>query len=237
MIKAELHGKANPLEGVEDVLTSNVFGVLSYLPPEYGLIPFLKKGVNLHGEHPDFLDNRGDPDYLFWPKTTGFNREPDLLVLFGNEVAINIECKYHSGKHNRLIEEPEEEISNGDQLAEQYYDLLKGNLPFSVGGERYLFYITKHFVLPTTELQESEALLAELGCEHTVKRMFWLSWRSLTNSIQETLEEHKADLRKGELLALEDLQKLMVRKQLTQFSGFQVPHVPTRPRYFWRGNE
>ncbi|WP_132943314.1 hypothetical protein [Tumebacillus sp. BK434] len=219
------------------MLTSNVFGLFAYLPAAYGLIPFLKKAVNLSGEAPDFLDDQGEAKYHFWPKTTGFRREPDLVVQFGAEIAINIECKYHSGKHNRFVEEQEEEVSNGDQLAEQYYDLLKGNLPFPVGSERYLFYVTKHFVLPTAELAESEALLAKLGCTGMADRMYWLSWRSLTETIRETLDQYEADLRHGERLALKDLQQLMTRKQLTAFGGFQVQPVPTRMRYFWRGNE
>ena len=42
MIHALLNGKLSAdQENMEDILTSNVFGLLRYLPPEHGLLPFL----------------------------------------------------------------------------------------------------------------------------------------------------------------------------------------------------
>jgi hypothetical protein len=47
MLQAMLRGKlTRSEEGMEDLLTSNTFGVLKYLPPEAALLPFLRCAVN-----------------------------------------------------------------------------------------------------------------------------------------------------------------------------------------------
>lgn len=44
MLQAMLHGKlTRQEEEMEDLLTSNVFGLVKYLPPEMVLIPFLSQ--------------------------------------------------------------------------------------------------------------------------------------------------------------------------------------------------
>ena len=46
MIEALLRGKlSREQENMEDVLTSNVFGMLQYVAPELGLFPFLARAV------------------------------------------------------------------------------------------------------------------------------------------------------------------------------------------------
>jgi hypothetical protein len=238
LIKAELHRKVNGLEGAEDVLTSNVFGVFSYLPHEAGLIPFLKRGLNLCGENPDFLDNIADVEYIFWPKTTGFKREPDLLLILttaeGDYVTIIVECKYHSGKSNR--EAVEEEESNGDQLAEQFRDLLEDKIQLNQEllsnvrrSKKYLFYITKHYAIPVRELEESAKQFL-----HHRNDMYWLSWRRLPEVIRETLTVHHGTLAKGTRLALEDVEALVKRKNLTVFCGFQIMKIPEYSAFFQR---
>ncbi len=42
MLQAMIHGKlTREEEGLEDLLTSNTFGLMKYLPPEAVLLPFL----------------------------------------------------------------------------------------------------------------------------------------------------------------------------------------------------
>lgn len=53
MLVALLHGKlSREQENIEDILTSNVFGVLKYLPPGTVLIPFLSKASTPDEKHP-----------------------------------------------------------------------------------------------------------------------------------------------------------------------------------------
>jgi hypothetical protein len=78
---AEIHGKLPEYEGMEDLLTSDVFSTFKYLPLELAFIPFLKHAVNFRtGEtiHYSF-DDVIKADYLFWPKTSYFKR--DLIYL------------------------------------------------------------------------------------------------------------------------------------------------------------
>ncbi|BAD76014.1 hypothetical protein GK1729 [Geobacillus kaustophilus HTA426] len=46
MTITEIHGKLPEYEGMEDLLTSDVFSTFKYLPLELAFIPFLKRAVN-----------------------------------------------------------------------------------------------------------------------------------------------------------------------------------------------
>ena len=45
MTITEIHGKLPEYEGMEDLLTSDVFSTFKYLPLELAFIPFLKRAV------------------------------------------------------------------------------------------------------------------------------------------------------------------------------------------------
>lgn len=80
---AELHGKLPTLEAKEDLLTSDVFSAFRYLPLNIGLIPFLGKAINVRSGQPisNIFTDCLTTDYVFWPKTTHYKREPDVLLL------------------------------------------------------------------------------------------------------------------------------------------------------------
>ncbi|SFG73746.1 hypothetical protein [Sporolactobacillus nakayamae] len=127
MTIAELYGKLPALEAKEDLLTSDVFSTFRYLPVNRALIPFLSKAINTRsGQHiSNIFTDCLMADYVFWPKTTRFNREPDVLILITRKtkppIAIIIEAKYYSGRHdaNRTQMKQELQTYDGDQLAEQ----------------------------------------------------------------------------------------------------------------------
>ena len=48
MTIAEIHGKLPEYEGMEDLLTSDVFSTFKYLPLELAFIPFLQRAVNFY---------------------------------------------------------------------------------------------------------------------------------------------------------------------------------------------
>lgn len=53
MLVALLHGKlSRDQENMEDILTSNVFGVMRYLPPAIALFPFISKASSPEGVKP-----------------------------------------------------------------------------------------------------------------------------------------------------------------------------------------
>ena len=150
---AELHGKLPPFEGMEDLLTSDVFGTFRYLEPNQGLIPFLSKAIGFEGDiKPDFLHDVISAEYFFWPRTSKLNREPDLVIILTRSdktfISLVIEAKYFSGKSNvsrneqsgfepGLEQVPEDythkpnfTYHDGDQLAESFKELIEGNIIF-----------------------------------------------------------------------------------------------------------
>ena len=71
---ALLKGKlSRAQENMEDILTSNVFGLFQYLPAELGLLPFLALAEDETGNRPlAFLAGEQacacrSVDYEFWP--------------------------------------------------------------------------------------------------------------------------------------------------------------------------
>jgi hypothetical protein len=67
MLMVLLRGKlSRDQENMEDILTSNVFGVLQYLPPGAALVPFLHKVSTPEGKCP-LADLPPSADASAWP--------------------------------------------------------------------------------------------------------------------------------------------------------------------------
>ncbi len=87
MIEAEINGKLGEVENKEDVLTSNVFGLLKYIHNNRILVKILENAKNIDGRR--FQDcinvdlNKLDFQIIFWKNLAGFG-EPDLLIKFYN---------------------------------------------------------------------------------------------------------------------------------------------------------
>src|SRR5687767_11782643 len=107
MITALCHSKlSRELEGMEDLLTSAVFGRLKYMMPRDALIPFLSCARYSNGEHA--LPSNADVQqakYTFWPWWKFEDcqgSEPDLVIDLdtsdGLAYKVLIEAKFRSGK-------------------------------------------------------------------------------------------------------------------------------------------
>ena len=253
MTIAEIHGKLRPYESMEDLLTSDVFGTFKYCNPHEGLIPFLEHGVTFDGSKADltFLKDVKAAEYFFWPRSKS-GREPDLIVILKlqnkENVAINIEAKYFSGKHNievddtteydkESVDESEEnKYHAGDQLIDQFlalrnnyyyngnlqkgiYDALKSCKKF------YLFYITSHYILPDEDVQETRV---KDKCDD-VKYFYWLNWAHAWRVCCSV----KNDDSKANII-LHDLRRLLERKRLTELELWKDIEYPfTTIPYFW----
>lgn len=132
MLMALLRGKLSlDQENMEDILTSNVFGVLKYLPPGVALVPFLGKAATPEPEKEYPLANLSSDvvvKYEFWPWLAEPGRalsEPDVLIRIddpdGKRIVVLIEAKYLSGKSS---EEDGTEHPN-DQLAREWDNLQR----------------------------------------------------------------------------------------------------------------
>lgn len=222
MTLAEIHGKLKPHENMEDLLTSDVFGTFKYCTPNIGLIPFLKQAISFSNftQKPDFLNNVKCADYFFWPRTA--NREPDLIIITTNHdnslLALNIECKYYSAKHNKDNEDILEiGTLSGDQLISQYQELhlsrfnrkeLNKLLKTIPPENKFLFFVTAHYLPPAQEMHDTIKEAKAISCEKFIDNFYWISWNQALN------------LNPAHSLLISDLIKLLIRKKLTPLSAW-----------------
>lgn len=230
MTIAEIHGKisaagTNLSERMEDLLTSDVFGCMRYLPAQKALIPFLCAARSFHGNILTIPEKIIRVYYSFWPwlKLSGRNPcEPDVVIGLeaedGHVHLIMVEAKYYSG----LSSEEDERIEPNDQLARELDNLdaiscavlgWKPNLDIST---RALLFVTQDMGIPRD-------LLAQSLSEYTRKRrregdIFWVSWRVLPSILEqslgiESIPEHTA--------VLKDMLTLLLRKDLRRFGGVE----------------
>jgi hypothetical protein len=254
MTMAEIHGEIPEYEGMEDLLTSDVFSTFKYLPLDVVFIPFLKRAVSFGtGETMSYLfDDVIKGDFIFWPKTSFLKREPDLLILLtcldNPPISIVVEAKYRSGKSNvnRDQDLNAMQLLEGDQLAEQYFELINGNFKIDQSlkevlmnsRNRFLLFVTAHNAIPRETTNETMKILRNQGFpEENLKNLYWINWQAAWNVTREVLSNN-ISMNHGYKLMLEDLEVLLKRKGLTSFNGFQKPICDEQFKefYFWRGS-
>jgi len=230
MTIAEIHGKiseagTNLSERMEDLLTSNVFGCMRYLPPEKALLPFLHIARSFYGNAFTITDRIVKVHYSFWPwlKSPGcIPCEPDVVLGLETEDhhvhLVLVEAKYYSGLSSEEDERPEP----SDQLARELDNLdavscvALGWKPELDIASRMLLFVTQHMGMPHDLLTQSVA-------EYRRKRnkdgdIFWTSWRFLPSILEKNLE---TTFDVGHRAVLEDMLKLLLRKELTMFYGVE----------------
>lgn len=233
MTIAEIHGKIsstgkNLHDQMEDLLTGNVFTVCKYVRPENFLIPFLKTAKTPKGETlDDFLpQNIKTVDYEFWPRLA--TCEPDVLIAIqdheGKYALILIEAKYMSTKSSTAYDEKELEIAETprDQLAREYADLNNAHEVFNINpkniAHRHLIYLTANRSLPKKEIRESINEIIQLDNENDDPEIYWASWFNIS-----TILKNQISLLEYEKPILDDLLRLLKKKNLIWFEGFSEP--------------
>ncbi len=251
MTVAEIRGKiseagTNLSERMEDLLTSDVFGCMKYLPAQKVLIPFLSRARSFLGNSLVLPSRVVRVHYSFWPwlKLPGcIACEPDVVLGLETEDhqlhLLLIEAKYYSG----LSSEEDERIEPNDQLARELdnLDVVScgdlGRRPNLDIASRTLLFVTQDMGIPRTLLMQSLA-------EYTRKRhkggdIYWASWRFLPTILEQSLE---AETVQENIAVMEDMLKVLLRKGLVMFAGvapvtehFALPEFyhlsPTR--YSW----
>lgn len=225
MTIAEIHGKisgggGNLSDRLEDLLTSDVFGPLRYLPFTEGLLRVIGKarlytdpGTTFYAKFGKNLRNKPEPKVIFWPRMEC--SEPDVLIEFEHHLVM-VEAKYLSGKSGDFDHENAETVSH-DQLAREFRDLLD----YRPGGfsDRTLIYLTAHSTLPKEDLEKSHgAMNGEEGKGKFRQNTYWLSWYEIRNAVEELLGEQKDQNKK---LVLDDMERLLHRKGFRKFEGFE----------------
>jgi hypothetical protein len=232
MLQALLRGKlSREQENMEDILTSSVFGLFGYLPPQDGLFPFLARAQALDGSFPlKGLSDReytvdAAADYLFWPYWTEPGCaacEPDLVIkingLANRQLMILIEAKYLRGKSSEA--NPDSEVPE-DQLACEWHNLV--HVARREKRRPYLVYLTNDLATPKSEIEKSIRDFFSATLEQDRKPdILALSWRQV----------HEI-CRDSSLPILKDLFALARRLGLVYFDGF---HPLRCRRLAWRFN-
>ena len=220
MLRAMLKGKvSSEIEGMEDVLTSNVFGVFQYLRAQDGLVPFLRRAVSPDGSGIPIGDitSGSAVSYEFWPvfeESGGRKTEPDVLLEVdcqdGKKLVL-IEVKYRYGKSSP----PDESGGTRDQLAREWIHLKRE--ANDRRAQPYLVYLTADFTIPLEQIEESQSALGNSRGE-----IYWLSWRHLPSALEGTSHEACKHL-------VELIQK---RLKLTFFEG--LPNFDKTPDIIWQ---
>lgn len=230
MTVAEIHGKisavgTNLSERMEDLLTSDVFGCMRYLPAQKVLIPFLRTARSFRGRVLTIPDETVRVHYSFWPWIKSPGRipcEPDAVIGLEAESGyvhlVLVEAKYYAG----LSSEEDERAQPNDQLAREL-DNLDAISCATLGWEPRLDICSRALLFVTQDMGIPRGLLAQSLSEYARKRhrerdIFWASWRFLPSILERSLEtesvpEHAA--------VLEDMLALLVRKGLTMFNGVE----------------
>lgn len=140
MIEAEMYNKIPKLETWEDILTSNVFGLLDLLNNKY-LLQIVAKAKNHKDKQISFKDRKIKSVELWrYFKNIG---EPDIVVTLDDDSFFIIEVKYFSHEHNvkKEIQESEDEklkVEKG-QLA-KYLDIEIDNKKSD-----FIIYLTQDY--------------------------------------------------------------------------------------------
>jgi len=214
MLMALLKGKlSREQENMEDILTSNVFGLLQYLSPKDCLLPFLRLAQTPEGNKllEELPDNTQAEPYDFWPSWHEEGCEgcqPDVVLRLNingqRRLLVLIEAKYYSGKSSE--EDREQECPN-DQLAREWDNLVR--VAAREKREPVLVYLTADMGIPKDEIEVSQR-------EYRVKRgkqavIAWISWRHLAGVLSGAQNP-----------SLQDLRKVLERLNLVFFSGFSA---------------
>jgi len=227
---AEIHGKisatgSNLSERMEDLLTSDIFGCMRYLPAQNALIPFLQTAHSLHGNTITILGEVLRVYWSFWPWLKLAGRipcEPDVVLGLETEEnhvhLVLVEAKYYSG----LSSEEDERAEPNDQLAREL-DNLDAVSCVTFGWKPQLDIARRTLLFITQDMGMPRSLLAQSLAEYSRKRsktgdIFWTSWRFLPSILeraieQESIAEHTA--------VLQDMLSLLLKKWLVMFHGVE----------------
>jgi len=231
MLQAELHGKLPEIERMEDVLTSNIFGMIKYMPPSVGIFNILSCAKDYSKDRKPLIDNLKNQnlnfqdydhvDFLFWENSSEHG-EPDIILIMKSskqtldDLMLCIEVKYFS---------PKSRFGDQDQLMDYFLSLNNPNARRTYKNKKIsrfegkfvgLIYLT-HFSQYTSVRDSLKEIYKKesINYEH---KLFELRWHDIAR-ILTTLKcktKYEEDI-------VKDLVLLLQKKNLLDFSGFSAP--------------
>jgi len=199
MLEAILRGKLSREQAnMEDILTSNVFGLLKYLPLQEGLFPFLRQATTPENKRP-LEDIQGNVKYEFWPLwSSGLAKErkcePDVVIRVTTperKVAVLVEAKFLRGKSS--VADEREDAPPNDQLAREWGYLLRKE---EKAAQHVLVYLTADVCMPQDEIAASIKAYCDKQPDSPGPVIAWLSWRHLVKVVEQSDDPIRCDLKK-----------------------------------------
>lgn len=188
MLWAQLRGKV-PIhsERSEDLLTSNVFGTLKYVPFQGGIYPVLSAAVGdcSPGFHP-LLQGADEVQFEFWPwleRWAHHGCEPDVLLRLtkmGRNIGfVLVEAKYLSGKSS--VADPAATAGSAprDQLAREWVNVQR--LADEQKVPAFLLFVTADAAFPLASFRETQEDLTRCGLGSA--NLLWLSWTGIARAL------------------------------------------------------
>ena len=206
---------------MEDILTSNVFGLLRYVQPQQGILQYLGLAEAEDKKKPlKYLSSLSEIpqksiEYQFWPwweEPNCYGCEPDVVIKLEipdkQDLLVLIEAKYLSGKSSEADESYDAPI---DQLAREWDNLsVKANKDECP----VLIYLTAHYAYPIQDINDAVNEFLNKRPEGTKPVIYWLSWRHLYKVCENS-----------HLPVLYDIKLLLDRADLKFFDGVKLEYV------------
>jgi len=187
-IHAVINGKvsstgSNLSQKLEDLMTSNLFQNLLYLPYNKGLFPVISHSINHLGRKLALPENMNIEKFQFWPKWDSC--EPDLVLSFiqtetKKKINVLIEAKLYSA------------LSGQNQLVRELSDFNKA-FPDE---DNYLIYLNAETYFPKIEFNQSKKLDKSVNLE----KFYWLTYEGIHKAIN--IPENRKNLILSNILQL-----------------------------------
>ncbi len=219
-IIAELRGKlsqeATNHDRLEDLLTSNVFQLLRYLPPELGYLPVLQQAVNMFNKSLIVPNSQNTWVLNFWPYYKGCEPDLEIKVYSSTQDLLAhyfVEAKYLSPKSGEAKKDEDGFYVAGSDQLERQWSLLRD---MTKANHFAIIYLTAHQVLPRSDLKISAE--SALDSDQATESIYWLSWQG----IGQVLASVKliAPISIAVHYVLQDIIDLLDKKGLKHFSGW-----------------
>jgi hypothetical protein len=239
MLKYQIHklskgGKEARAVLLEDILTSDVFGLLAYFPYDLLLKPFLEK-VSLKNPRSQFSVPDSEPvDFHFWksfhwpeslPHLDRESIEPDVVIEWPDLILI-VEAKFVSA-------------TDSEELLREY---LVGANQASPDHRFFLLLIDKNLSPPGVSYQQEamkveiskyiERRILDLDCADSfptsdvASTFLWTNWQSFYELVDDLLlnevARESAAISKTDKNILMDLQQVLERKGLVPFESLPL---------------
>jgi len=178
MIEAEMHNKIPQLETWEDILTSNVFGLLELMEYKYllDLISMARNHKNDSIENK--LKDRKIRTVELWKYFKNIG-EPDILVKLDDGTFFIIEVKYFSHEHNKKnkhIEGSNEEDNTEDGQLSKYL-----NIEIDKQKSDFIIYLTADYQ-SIKHIKDSKSTSKE--CLNSIYHIHWDKFNEYLGKIE-----------------------------------------------------